>query len=99
MVTEAAPLQPITRSGPWRGLNGLTGAEARRWLPWRSLVLVGVGLAVLVLNFVIWQIAGADTESNIRLGSLMYPFFTLWAIAPYVGDGNCRTGSSRRGGG
>ncbi len=81
MVTEVAPLQSITGSGPWRGLIGLTGAEARRWLPWRSLVLVGVGLGVLALNFVIWRIAGADTEVNFRLGSLMYPFFTLWAIA------------------
>ena len=81
MVTEAAPLQPITGSGPWRGLNGLTGAEARRWLPWRSLVLVGVGLVVLALTFIIWRIAGAETEVNLRLGSLMYPFFALWAIA------------------
>ena len=81
MVTEAAPLQPITGSGPWRGLNGLTGAEARRWLPWRSLVLVGVGLGVLALTFVIWRLAGAEAEVNFRLGSLIYPFFSLWAIA------------------
>jgi hypothetical protein len=59
----------------------LTAAEARRWLPWRSVVLIGVGLGVLVLIFAIWRIAGAETEANLRLGSLMYPFFTLWAIA------------------
>jgi len=81
MVIEAAPLRPISRSGPWRGLSGLTAAEARRWLPWRSVVLVGVGLVVLVLIFAIWRIAGAESEMNLRLGGLMYPFFSLWAIA------------------
>jgi hypothetical protein len=45
------------------------------------VVLIGVGLGVLVLIFAIWRIAGAETEANLRLGSLMYPFFTLWAIA------------------
>jgi len=79
MVTEALPLQPITGSGPWRGLTGLTGAEVRRWLPWRSLVMVVVGIGVLVLFFAIWRIAGAEAEG--RLGVLMIPFFSLWAIA------------------
>jgi hypothetical protein len=80
MVTETAPLRPISGSSPWRGLTGLTGAEARRWLPWRSLVLAAVGLGVLVLIFVIWRIAGAESDVNLRLGGLMYPFFSLWAI-------------------
>ena len=81
MVIEAVQLPPITGSGPWRGLAGLTGAETRRWLPWRSLVLIGVGIGVLVLIFVIWSIAGAEAEVNRQLGGLMYPFFSLWAIA------------------
>ena len=81
MVTEALPLRPITRSGPWRGLSGLTGAEVRRWLPWRSLVMTAVGVGVLVLFFAIWQFAGSQAEANLRLGMLMVPFFSLWAIA------------------
>ena len=81
MVTEAAPLRPITGSGHWRGLSGLTGAEVRRWLPWRSLVMAAVGLGVLVLIFAIWRLAGAESEANLRLGALLYPFFSLWAIA------------------
>ena len=81
MVTEGLPLRPITGSGPWRGLSGLTGAEVRRWLPWRSLVMTAVGVGLLVLFFAIWQIAGSQAEANFRLGALMIPFFSLWAIA------------------
>ncbi len=80
MEAETVPLRSIARSGPWRGLNGLTGVEVRRWLPWRSLVLMVVGLGVLLLVFVIWRIAGVETETNLRLGGLMFPFFSLWAI-------------------
>jgi hypothetical protein len=39
------------------------------------------GLGVLLLVFVIWRLAGVETEANLRLGGLMFPFFSLWAIA------------------
>lgn len=81
MVTEAEPLRPVAGSGPWRGLMGLTAAETRRWLPWRSLILVAVGLGALALVSAIWWVAGSQVEANFRLGSLLYPFFALWAIA------------------
>jgi len=80
MVTDAARLRPITRSGPWRGLIGSTGAEARRWLPWRSLFLIGAGLLVLAAVFAIWWFAGTQSAANLRLGALMFPFFGMWAI-------------------
>ena len=80
MVTDAARLRPITRSGPWRGLIGSTGAEARRWLPWRSLFLIGAGLLVLAAVFAIWWFAGTQSVANLRLGGLMFPFFGMWAI-------------------
>lgn len=80
MATEAVRLQRIARSGPWRGLAGMTGAEVRRWIPWRSLVMAGVGLAVLAAVFAIWWFAGSQTEANYRLGTLLYPFFAFWAI-------------------
>ncbi len=80
MATEATPLRPITRSGPWRGMLGLTGAEVRRWLPWRSLVLIGAGLLVLAGAFTIWWLAGSSEGANVRLGLLMFPFFSMWAI-------------------
>lgn len=80
MVTESAALRPIGRSGPWRGLLGLTGAEVRRWLPWRTLVLILVGVAVLAGAFAIWWFAGSANEANLRLGSLLYSFFAFWAV-------------------
>ena len=80
MVTDAALIRPITRSGHWRGLTGLTRAEARRWLPWRSLVLIGAGLLVLAAVFGFWWFAGSQHAANLRLGALMFPFFGLWAV-------------------
>jgi hypothetical protein len=80
MVTETVALRPITGVSPWRGLPGLTGAEVRRWLPWRTLVLVVVGLAVLAAAFAIWWFAGSQNEVNYRLGSLMYSFFAFWGV-------------------
>jgi ABC-type transport system involved in multi-copper enzyme maturation permease subunit len=80
MTTEAATLRRITAAGPWRGVVGLTGAETRRWLPWRALGLIVASVAVMALVFAIWWFAGSQNEANYRLGSLMYPFFALWGI-------------------
>lgn len=80
MTTEAAALHRITAAGPWRGVAGLTGAETRRWLPWRALGLVAASVVGMALVFAFWWFAGSQDEVNFRLGTLMYPFFALWGI-------------------
>ncbi len=59
----------------FRGLKGLTGAELRRWFPWRVLVLAGLGVAVLLAYYAGWSAGNAPT-----LGGLIYPYFAMWSV-------------------
>lgn len=75
-TAEATPLPASARSrstGLTRGLGGLTRAEARRWLPWRTAGFIVLGLGLLAALYANWLIQPAKT-----LTELLYPFFGLW---------------------
>lgn len=56
-----------------RGLGGLTRAEVRRWLPWRSAGFILLGLGLLGLLYANWLMQPAKI-----LNELVRPFFGLW---------------------
>ena len=74
-MTEAAALDRIARSGPFRGLPGLLGVELRVWFPWRVLFLIVAGLSVFALVYVPWR----GFEVN-QLGPLMIWFLVFWIV-------------------
>lgn len=80
MTAAEAALRPtgslakVQSSGLNRGLGGLTRAELGRWLPWRALGFIVLGLGLLALLYVNWL---AQSPAKI-LTELVWPFFGLW---------------------
>jgi len=65
----------VQSSGITRGLGGLTRAEARRWLPWRAVGFVLLGLGLLAFLYANWLVQPAKI-----LTELVGAFFGLWTV-------------------
>ena len=79
MTTAASTLQPISRTGPLRGLGGLTWNETRRWVPARSLGLGVAGVAVMAVTYGLYRLLVAQT-GDAGLGLFVYLFMAFWAV-------------------
>ena len=69
------PMPRIQSYGQFSGLRGLTAAEAARWLPWRALTFMLLGLALLAAMYANWLAQSAKV-----MGELIFPFFVLWTL-------------------